>query len=320
MKAFLEETNVFLDSLTDYFHLVNTSRTALQMLTDQVRRIVDAGADDAVVAALFPLAEKTTGQNLRAYTLRDESAKDSHLAEMWLFAIFARYEAWAGAVETEYGINNAARGCQFPGPSARGDFQSVFGNMRTSAELFAIFGATRTNPGYIQSDANVIEALHVYRYYKEVRNSLIHSGGDVHDRLIESAARAKDACDVLKEQGELIGEITILTPSGNRFDNLDFQFVRSAIWIIQRLAATIDLKILLSTSGEQIFIDKWKSIHGHTPASPSLRQRSSRPWFMHWVSADLSVPLPPDSQGKHWPKAAREGFVTFGIDHGLIRR
>lgn len=319
MRAFLNETNVFLDSLTGYFHLVNTSRTALQVLTDQVRRIVDAGADDAVISALFPLAEKTTGQNLRAYTLEDESAKDTNLAEMWLFAIFARYEAWAGVIEKKYGIEKAARGCQFPGPTGNGDYQSVFGSLVESESLAAAFGTVRNTSEYFKSDESTVEALHIYRYYKEVRNSLIHSGGETLERVANAAVRAAQASETLKSNGDEVVQISALEITEEGFSNISFEFVRDVIWLVQKLAATIDLKILLSEAGSGILVDRWKSVHGAAPMKLTQRKRTSRTWYLHQVSKDISLPRPPGTNDDYWPTEAQERFLSFGIEKGILR-
>lgn len=109
MDTFLEQSRTFMFAVTETFHLINTSRAGVELLSAQVERVVQAGATDQIIEALFPTPEGTSGQNLRAHTLRHQTAKDRDLAEMWLFVVFARYESWAESLELEYNITNAKR-------------------------------------------------------------------------------------------------------------------------------------------------------------------------------------------------------------------
>jgi hypothetical protein len=61
-------------------------RVATAVLTGEVRRVVNAGADDKVLEGLYTMPEKTTGQNLRAFSAQTTSQHEHSIAALWRFS------------------------------------------------------------------------------------------------------------------------------------------------------------------------------------------------------------------------------------------
>ncbi|MCC4907753.1 hypothetical protein [Microbacterium sp. cx-59] len=324
MDTFLDESQTFMRAITDSFHLVNTSRAGLELLSGQVSRVVTAGADDRVIEALFPMPDGTTGQNLRAHTLRDQAAKDRDLAEMWLFVAFARYETWAESLEVEYGIAGASRASQFAyahqGAPGYGD---VFPTMSIDRTMDAIYSqAVSADNLYLSSTPIVEAALQLFRFYKEVRNSFVHSNARANVRLATASVNAQAALVTLQGATTLrTGAVPILTVGDPV--SVSLALVRDVIALLRRLVFTIDAHLLLSPIGVAEFERRWIQKYGSNPVNVSLSKLKRPAWFNAHVSHALAMPSPPLSgrtDGAVWPPASREAFVDFATPRWMIRR
>ncbi|MFE5671666.1 hypothetical protein ACFQ58_08655 [Agromyces sp. NPDC056523] len=324
METFLEQSRTFMRAITESFHLINTSRAGVELLSSQVARIVNAGADDRVIEALFPMPNGTTGQNLRAHTLRPQAEKDRDLAEMWLFVVFARYESWAESLELEYGISNAKRGCQFP-YLANGSpgFVEVFSVLTPDALMLDLYQTSvHVDRYWLPSDSDVRAALLLYRYFKEVRNSLVHSDGRAHQRLADASNDAQGALKNLQASTTLRPAAVPVLSLGDPIV-IDLPLVRDTIALLQRLVFTIDARILLSTIGLDEFLRRWRHAYGPQPVKVNAKKLERPAWFDANVSHALAMPAPVvlgNPNGATWPAASRRALVDYGVPNWLIRR
>lgn len=324
VDTFLEQSRTFMRAITESYHLINTTRAGLDLLAEQVKRVVDAGAHDRVIEALYAMPDGATGQNLRAHALRSQEEKDRDLAEMWLMTVFARYESWAESLAVEYNISNSKRGCQFPDPANSGTpgYVEVFSVLQHSQLMEDIYGDTiRADRFWIPSDANAQLALRIYRYYKEIRNSLVHSDGKANQQLADASSTAKQALSALQLKQPLRSEsVTVLTVGD--LIQIDLKLVRDVINVLHRLVFTIDARILTSTIGRDEFLNRWRERHGAQPVNV-LSAKLTRPaWFAREVSENLQMPFPIDAGNnvKKWPESSREALVTYGTSNWMIRR
>ncbi|WP_341210409.1 hypothetical protein [uncultured Microbacterium sp.] len=324
MDTFLEESQTFMRAVTESFHLINTSRAGLELLSGQVDRVVKPGADDRIIEALFPMPDGTTGQNLRAHTLRDQAAKDRDLAEMWLFVVFARYEAWAESLETEHGIAGASRASQFSYPSGGGPgYSGVFPGMASEPVMGAIYSqAVATDNLFFSSTTVVDAALQVYRFYKEVRNSLVHSNARANDRLAAASVATQPAIATLQSASTFrTGAVPVLG-IGDPV-SVDLPLVRDVVALLRRLVFTIDSHVMLSPIGLAEFERRWRARYGSDPVRVSLSKLKRPAWYNAHISHALSMPSPPvngRTDGAVWPPASRDAFVDFATPRWMIRR
>lgn len=324
MRTFLEQSSEFLRAVTEYFHLVNTSRTAQVVLVGEIQEIIEAGEDDRVISARFPLVDGATGQNLRAYALRESSENDRYFAEMWLFAVFSRYEAWAESLEVDCGLPGGSRGCQFPSSSNAPNFHTVFEALAESQYMVRIFGSTSESCSrFVGSALEIDTTLLAYRCFKEMRNCLIHAGGGASERLLQAwgklhdvlgdAARAEYFPSSLDLSKLTVGEPIIVT----------FGLVRDAIEILQRLVVSLDRLYMLSELGEINFKQRWRAIYGSAPMPVNARKADAPDWLKNRVTERIGVPLPVPGAGeldKPWPPDARLAFREFALENWLIRK
>lgn len=324
VDSMLDGSRTFMSAITKTFHLVNTARAGLALLDAQVGRVVAAGADDRVIEALYSMPDGATGQNLRAHALQQQQTKDRALAEMWLMVVFARYESWAESLEIDHGISNAKRGCQFPLQTSGGPGNlQVFSVLTPDSLMRDIYEASVVADHlWLRSDGDAQAALEVYRYYKEVRNSLVHSDGRANAMLASASSAAQAALGTLRQNTTLrTGSVPVLAV-GDPIE-IDLDLVRDVIALLRRLVFTIDAKILLSTIGLDEFIGRWRARYGNQPLNAYARKLERAPWFQAAVSHALSVPAPVvvgSTTGATWPAASRRALVDYGTSNWLLRK
>lgn len=323
MEPFLDESQTFMRSMTESFHLINTSRAGADVLAEQVNKLAAAGASDTVIEALFPMPPGTTGQNIRAHTLRPSTEKDRDLAIMWLLGVIARYETWAESLEEEHGIAGAKRAAQFP-DDANGSqgHVMVFRQHTPDVLMTGIYAAAVQSDRYwISTDADALDALRLYRYFKEVRNALAHSDGRARPRLATISQTAVGAASRLMGSTTLRPSTVVLHDVGDPVD-VNFELVRDAIALMQRLVFTVDAHILLSSRGRVQLVQRWKQHHGEKPVRVLLKKLKSPGWYGDNVSQRLSFPVPPSTEGvgRVWPEPARDSFHQLAMEEWLIQR
>lgn len=321
MEAALSQSRAFLNAITNSFHSINMARTGSEVLAGQVKRVVDAGLDDRVLEALFDLPLGVSGQNLRAFTQRDVEARTNDLAEMWFFFVFSRYESWAMSIEDDFGIAGASRGCQFPsGRGARGGYIEAFGSLTSNSLMNSLYNDTvRRDDRRLSSQSEIDAALTIYRYYKEIRNGLIHADGTASERLSIDSNLAAAALHEIPNNTKFR---PISPVAEGEMIKIDLQLIRDSISLLFKLVFTIDSNILMSDLGASEFHRRWNRVHGGAVMARYDTLKRS-PWFNAKVSHDLSMPYPvdPESQtGRTWPSSAREVLVEYGVRNGLIRR
>ena len=309
-------------AITESFHLINTTRAGLDLLAEQVKRVVDAGAHDGVIEALYAMPDGATGQNLRAHALRTQEERDRDLAEMWLMTVFARYESWAESLEVEYNISNSKRGCQFPVQTSGGPgYIEVFSILQPSQLMEDIYGdSVRADRFWIPSDADAQHVLRIYRYYKEIRNSLVHSDGKANQQLAVASSEAYQSLAGLQlNQALRPGSVSILAV-GDPIE-INLRLVRDVIGLLHRLVFTIDARILTSIIGFDEFARRWQATYGASPVDVPPRKLSRANWYSSRISENLKMPQPifVGNKEKIWPESSRNAFLAFGTSNGLVR-
>ncbi len=285
-------------AVTESFHLINTVRVATEHLTRDVRKVVNAGADDKVLEALYKMPIFATGQNLRAFTSRSSEDHERELASLWLFTVIGQFEVWAD----ELPIPDSSDGCQFPSRGSsqlsvqRRGFHDVFGSLPPSAKMGAAFGASvARDPRNL--GPRIDDALALYRLYKECRNSLAHAGGKASQRVerwgAEVASRAGDLH--VDHHGALLQPPSFAVGDSVK---LSVEQVRCLVAVLFRIAETVESAILLSEIGEADFIQRWQSTHGPKPLKVESKKLRRSMWLLaRCQEAGVATPSDPRDVG-----------------------
>ncbi|MCH8563662.1 hypothetical protein LTI14_10615 [Nesterenkonia sp. YGD6] len=309
-----------MQAITDSFDLINTARAGFNLLADQVNPLVAAGANDRVIEALYSMPDGATGQNLRSYATRTAEERERDLARMWLTTVISHYESWAASLEVDYGIANSARGAQFPSVGHGSGYTEVFSQLTPSSVMHEIYeSSVLVHRHWIPSDPDVQSALKLYRYYKEIRNSLVHSDGHADERISAASKSAAQEVVSLQERTSIRSTSVMVLEVGDPI-NITMTLVKDLIDILQRLVSTIDSQILLSTVGLAELTNRWRQHHGSSPLKVS-EKKSQRPgWFTKNISEDLKMPQPLGTtpQESTWSQSSREAAIDYCTRNNLV--
>lgn len=279
--------------ITESFHVINTLRVSTAVLTGVVQKEVGAGATDRVLEALHSVPDGVSGQNLRAFTSKPAHERDSLLAEIWLFNIFGRYEAWTDSLPLE----TSDRGCHFPSRgsganSGSAGFNETFDGLTTVHSLSTAFASSIVHD-YRYLGSRIDDALIVYRLFKECRNSLTHSGGRAGERVEQWGVSASTcAADLYVGHGGILADLPILT-KGDRVV-LNLEQVRAFVALLTRIAFTIDTILLTSSIGHSEILYRWQKNLGSRPIPVRMATLRRGAWIGSRLQP-LDIPVPDQS-------------------------
>ena len=277
-KLFLLTSKQIARRLTEIFDFVWPTATAIWNLRWQVAGFVSASTDatDSDLNNRFNLGSGIRGANLRRACI-DSSWEDQQqeFARFLLFEFCALYESWCeGTLHELMCPTRLSKHLQFPtkinNGIASGGVQYAINSIslnNSPAMIGSIYPTIAQNKK--NSPQHIEQQLICYRYFKELRNSLIHAGGGASAKFVsaESAYEQLTAGQLgVKEKPAFNGH-TI----GSRI-TISLRGVVGFGEIVLRLVSTLDAEITKSAKAEQVFIQRWKEFHGDSPIQVSANQ------------------------------------------------
>lgn len=188
------------------------------------------------------------------------------LSEMTLLSIVSLFEGWVEAFGEEASLNKADRDrLQWP---SHQQWPRVDTRGRAKGGVDVVIGASsqRISPlmqrnFYPTFMANrdvrpaELDALMVcYRYWKEIRNTLVHAGGVVGNRQVEAQERLA-ALSVSDVGMSRIPQIAAFS-AGDRID-IDLSVVLNAAEILHKVVATLDAELSATDAAEEVMLRRW---------------------------------------------------------------
>jgi hypothetical protein len=278
-------------------------------MTGEVRKLVEAGADDRVLEARYTLPSGVTGQNLRAFSDQTDTDHERSLMALWLFTVVGLYEVWAA----ELPIDDSGQRCQFP---TRGynEFSrrnpgvgAIINGLQPSRPFTAIYGAAVAADDRMISRVRLDDALAVYRLFKECRNSLAHTGGAANDRVplwgVDVQARATDL--LVDRSGDKVA-VPIFAEGAPVA--ITFEQMRAFVSLLFRVVFTIDAALLTSKIGEDEISRRWTGRYGQEPVRVDRRKLNRGNWIIARL-AEIGAPEPP----------AQADIIAHLVNNNLIR-
>ena len=256
-SLFFQSSQSVTKRLGDLFNFVWSTAAALWNLRWQVQGFVDAtGADDnAQLHERFVMGSGITSADLKTSCIRTTwEGEQEQFAKFLLFELCGLYEAWLEdvvprAVPTAK-VDQVTKSLQFPTrPGQNVSFSNAIqiANANHSAVMKAEFFPTLK--AHKKNSWQTIEDLLVaYRYFKEIRNSLIHFGGMANARVI--SARAELAAVPFANLGL---EEALHLPSLTTGDRVTVGLRNAVAFsnIVHRLIVTLDAMLAVSRLAEK---------------------------------------------------------------------
>lgn len=286
--------------ITRLFDFVWPTATAMWNLRWQVGGYLEA-VPKATVAQLqgrFAEGANIQGANLkRACIDYSWDEQKESFARLVLTNSFAIYEGWLDEILRALGKNPLKLSLEFQFPSNAGfKYDGVITSLGkiTATEslpmkksIYPVLGKKRH---YALSRLN--EMLMCYRFFKEIRNCDIHSGGIASEYLVTTYQAASQ---IMTESGLGVNEVPIHTPpvEGQKI-NISLRGVVGFSQILLKIMATLDAEFCRSILAEKEFIVKWKRANPHKKMlSADFGTRKSQ---ITKMTMKAGFPAPADTQ------------------------
>jgi len=292
------------------------SAAALWNFRWQVAGFQDAGTNIRLnqVAERFLSGSGIPYWNLRpGFLARSWEQDQRELAHTFLVNLIALFEGWTVDVVSKFPHvahpESIRTQLQFP---SRGNYGRRFDgiseamaklSVRPSKLMRTSFYPTLAGqPKY--SGNHLDELLAVFRYFKEIRNSRIHSGGICHPELEKSSqaiapltARSLGIRSLPQLPAYRTGDAT----------HLKFEEVLFVCDLVLRVVATIDAELSLTQEGEEDLASRWSEAHPR-PILQFLHDYHGWRTTLRNLLVAASLPVTSDEDAlRSWLKA--RGFV-----------
>lgn len=259
-RYFFNSTKTAAAQVTDLFDFVWPTVTALWNLRWEVSGYLYQRGEDVTKEELnkkFVNDEKFIRPNLYRSCIEFEwDDQKEQFAKVVLINLFAYHESWIENLLSELGKNTKPRqkGLQFPSTGSNNGVQEIL------AELLADTSPALTNAFYSTYSSNkkfslskINNLLHCYRYFKECRNSLMHSGGFADQKLVD-ASNLYDSLSASDLNMKVKPEYVKFNL--NDRVELKIQGVVGFTDIILQLITSIDAELLKMKKAEDVFIGR----------------------------------------------------------------
>lgn len=317
LKLFLEPSKAIASRLTEAFDFVWPTAAAIWNLRWQVQGITGAFPDmsEADLQGRFTNGSGIRGANLRRSCIDITwQEQQEQFAKFLLFEFCALYETWCEMVVDQLALNaSLKKELQFPTSlDALGvPIKGVGLVMRLLASHPSPVFATSIQPSLASnrkySPTHLEELLKCYRYFKELRNCLIH--GSPGPSAMLKNAEATYACLNASSLGltqcpEHIPSVDGIAPK------LSLRGVSGFGEVVLKLVCTIDITVAGTAYAERDFKRRWKDKHGSSAKPVAARGDSRRRSRIQILTKKLGLPNPfVDQALVDWLKA--ESLIFF---------
>ena len=261
---------------------------------------------------------KAQGANLkRPYVESTWEEQQEKLAGFLLVNVIALYESYLSCLHDQlascndknivFDLRKAFDNLQFPTDTANkkgGGIWKAIETIRTrESEMLknAFYDGLLKNKR--NSKANLDNLMHCYRYFKECRNALIHSGDragkntkSAYDRFlsVESSLGLEETpCHVKIEEGETV--------------RLDLHGIVGFCNVVLRIITTVDAELSFTEPAEYIFKNRWIAVNGKGVSLP--KSEESRKKKLNQSIVKLGYP-PVDMPGEVERFLQRDGLIN----------
>lgn len=298
-RPFFLTTANFRDQHVALYDFVHGTTAAIWNTRWQVHgyldAVPDATADD--LEARFARGSGISRVNVRR-TFAEQSYDEQReeLARITLVNTIALYEGWLAALTSAFPGTKSAIELQFPskgfkGRTTRGVRDALADMTKTTSPAMAsaITPGLRARTEYRGTELD--DLLLIYRYFKEVRNALVHAGGyadqklvDAHTQMVTVTKSSAGLNDIPEHYVPVLGQRTALSLYG----------VIGFGAVVFHMVATIDAELSQTKVAEREFVQRFRERYGLKDLTKAQPKRAKR---LSSLTKNLGFPEPRSVQG-----------------------
>lgn len=280
-SMFFTPSKLFEAQMTEVFDEVWPTVTAVKMLRWQVKGYYEEYCvqDNTRLTSKFVEVEDVTNRPNLYSTCIDDTWEDNEfrIAKNLLTNVVACYEGWVENILVTLGYPNTRRDSkmfQFPSTSANG-YDVLLGRLTANgcADLItSYYDMYRTGSAHYRLDL-IDNWFSFYRYFKECRNAIIHTGGQTTQRVIDAynnlqhlTAENLDVKEVPQIFNSSLGEPIRLSLRG----------VVGFSQITIRIVSTLDVELIRAENADKCYVKRiQESVKGRqTIAANDVKKRN----------------------------------------------
>ena len=256
-KMFFTPSKLLEAQITEIFDETWPTVTAIKNLRWQVQGYYneyDIKSNANLAKKFVESADKSNRPNLfRTCIEKSWEDQEFYIAQNLLTNIFACYENWAETIlETLQVVPTKSKDLQFPDR-----YGTLLASMKThgNPSLISCFynvykGSNKNyNLGHLQN------YLLFYRYFKECRNSIIHTGGKTTNQLISAYNNIKD---ITKEDIDVNELPEIFNTDLNNPMRISLRGIVGFSQLILKIVSTFDIEFIACEHADEYFFRRIK--------------------------------------------------------------
>ncbi|MEJ7791998.1 MAG: hypothetical protein WKF65_08525 [Gaiellaceae bacterium] len=280
------------------FDFVHGTTAALWHTRWQVRGYIEAVPDAtaADLEARFVLGSGIRGANVkRTFLEQTWDEQRAEVARIVLINSVALYEGWLASVTRRFSGGAWADELQFhskgvQGRKARGVRDALAGmtKQKSPTMLSDLTPLLRAQPQYRGPELD--DLLLIYRYFKEVRNALVHAGGLGTAQLVKAH---QDLHEVTTKSARLKEIPEHSAPAAEQPVELSLRGVIGLTAVVIHLVMTIDAELSQTHVAENEFLQRFRERYGTVELPAEQPQRSRR---VRSLTKNLGFPEPKSVQ------------------------
>ena len=268
MRCFFFQSRLFEAQMTELFDDLWPTVTAIKNLRWQVNGYyheMDVKQNTKLSAHFVDSEDITNRPNLyRTCIEQSWEQQEFSISRNLLTNIFALYEGWIETILPQLSDDDiSAKKFQFPG-TARATL--AFMQQHENTALVDAYHDVYETKNSSSKLCHLENYLKVYRYFKECRNCIIHSGGRTNDKLISDY---HDVAGITAADLD-VAEVPEMTPvtAVNELVKLTLRGVVGFSQIVIKLVEVLDMEFIKADKAVDCFIGQIKEFTPH-PMYPS---------------------------------------------------
>lgn len=267
-KLFLTASKYSAKRLTEVFDFVWPTAAAMWNLRWQIQGYIanTPTASDAELVGRFVAGSGIHGANLRRASIdKTWDEQQQEFARFLLVEFCSLYETWCeGSLQELSSPASHSKKLQFPTKIVAGVPTGGVGyvlasllSSKSTVLSASLYPELIKNKKYSMPHLEAL--LTCYRYFKELRNSMVHQGGASSQIFLAAEAAYASLSEKSLGVSEKPDSLPQVTENGI---SISLRGVVGFGEIILKLICTLDAELTKSSAAEKLFIKRWKNKHG----------------------------------------------------------
>jgi hypothetical protein len=255
----------------------------------------DASANEVSTRFIYGSGVRPGIDIRKAVSSKTWEQQQEQFAEILLTSLFALYESWLTAVLEDLGPQSKEliKQLQFPTVQMGGTSKGVWGAVDKITKPESSFAKGAFYVGLTQGQkyakTELDNLLFCYRYFKECRNALIHSGGRTDQKLVDAYGAFQAVATPAKlglREVPLHDPVSLGTPV-----RIHLRGAVGMVEVILRMLVTLDAELSRAKKFEEELSSRWIEVYGSNRKLKAKTDKRHRQ--LEIMIAGLGLPKPP---------------------------